>query len=238
MNEERHEYWGPTPESDEHVFGSDELRSRFYLLGGLNLACLLALVIGVSVLGQRGFTPPVFIGQSHGLFFSGKNDRVNSIDWEADMRQQFIDTAEVLFLRTEKGALPDLKNFVEQSVLDQVEKGYRNGSEKLKPGFAQTFTVLEARNAPSPGKPIIRQHMTGVLSSRGLDGSQSSTIYLQCDFAPRGSNPDNVTGWKLTSITRIREDEYFSEEREKERIRRLGLEEDGPTITPTPSPKK
>lgn len=234
MSEERHEYWAPREDPDDHVFGSDEMRSKFYVMGGLNVACLIALLIGVGVLTNRGFTPPPFIGQSHGLFFVGEGAPISTIDWDADMQQQFNDTIEVLFLRTEKGALPDLANFVEASVLDQIEDGYTSGQVSTGPGFAQTFTLLESRNAPSPGRPVLRRHMTGILSSRSIDGSQNSTIYLQCDFAPREASADNPTGWKLSAITRLREDEFFSEERERERIKRLGLDSE---TAKTPSKK-
>lgn len=239
MSEENHHFWAPESESEEHVFGSDELRNKFLILGGLNIACLIALCVGVSLLGVRGFTPPYFLGYSQNLFFAGKAAPISTINWDEDMRQQFVDTVEVLFLRTEKGALPALSKFVEQSVLDQVEKGYRGETQRLKPGFAQTFTVVESRQAPSPRAPVRRWHMMGLLSSRGLDGSQNSTLYFQCDFAPRGSNDENATGWKLVSITRLREDEYFSEERERDRIRRLGLEnaDDSKPTTPISSGK-
>ena len=71
MSQERHEYWDHTVEPDEHVFGSDELRKRFFLIGGLSIASFIALAVGVAVLGIRGFAPPVFVGHSHGLFFVG-----------------------------------------------------------------------------------------------------------------------------------------------------------------------
>ena len=237
MSEERHEFWAPIVESDEHVFGSDELRSRFFIIAGLTITCLIALVVGLGVLAQRGMAPPMFVGYSHGLFFTGKNEPVSAIDFDADLRQQFADTVEVLFLRTEKGTLPALDKFVDKAVLDQMEAGYKQDQVRIKPGFAQTFTILEHRNAPSPGAPVRRSHMMGVLSSRGLDGSQSSTIYLQCDFAPKEGSAENSTGWRLTAISRLREDQFFSEERERERIRLLGLDApDRPA--PPPSPNK
>lgn len=222
MNDERHKFWSPSVESEEFVFGSDALRHRFLVFSAITLALLVGLIVGLGKLTVRAFAPPPVIGHSHGLFFVSEPTSIGSINWDEDLQQQFSDITEVFFLRTEKGQVPVLSEFVDQQVLDEGATPYRN---LLDAGtkFAQTYKVLEARPVTAGGG-IRRWHYAGLLSSRGIDGNQNSTLYVECDFAPSTPTKNNSIGWRLVRIARLREDEYFSEERERERIRRLGLE--------------
>lgn len=223
MKPEKHAFWSNETESDEHVFGSDELRFRFLVVASINAVCLLAVIIGTCLMVVRGMTPPTILGYSHGLFFVSSPAPISSINWDTDLQQQFEDTVEVLFLRTEKGALPEINDFVVDGIMEQIDRTYRSVDQAKQSGFAQTLKIIEARVAPTSTPMTRRLHVMGILSSRAIEGSQSSTIYLQCDFTPGKDTDVNPTGWRLSGIEAIRDDQFFTEELERDRIRRLGL---------------
>ncbi len=219
-----HEYWDRSVESDEHLFGAQELKSRFYVLGGIAMACLAALFAGIIVLVQRAWVVPEIVAHVNGLFVAGtaKPFLIQNIDWKRDCKQQFEDTLEVFFLRTEKGPLPELSDFVMPGMVEELTRALPAPDGKTTP-FVQTFKVLESRFPPAPAG-IFRIHCQGVLASRGLKGDQSSNIFVEADFQPGSPSNLNTIGLKLASIKRLNEDEYFSEERERERLHRMRLD--------------
>jgi hypothetical protein len=220
-DETAHPRWSRV-EADEGFFvDEDALRRSFYLIlsAGCGLFCLLAA--GLWRLQAAALAPPVFIGIAHGLVFSGRPEGLSAV-LDGDFDQQLSDTVEVLFSRTEKGLPPEIGQFCTPGVVAAVDQAYRGSGGKYPAGYVQTLAILEAKPVEAPAG-CRRTYYRGLLSSRSLAASQSSPIYLDCTFAPRGATPLNAAGWRLIRVGALSRDDFYRAERERAARRLLGL---------------
>src|SRR5580692_864315 len=82
--------WSRTTESDDFFIDEDRLRFRFYLLAGGGLGLLATLAAGLAQLRREASAPPIFVGISHGLIFSGTPEPLESVR-DSDFDRQLAD---------------------------------------------------------------------------------------------------------------------------------------------------
>lgn len=206
----------------------DRLRRVFWFLLAAGAVLFVAIGLGLWRLGQAALAPPVIVGISHGLIFSGAPQGLASVH-ESDFDLELSDTVEVLFSRTEKGLPPAIREFCSPDVVTQVDQAYREGALKFPAGYVQTMTVLESRVAESR---MGRRRMLyrGLLSSRSISNAQTSPIYLACTFIIGSPTPLNAVGWRLVHVDAISRDDFYRTERDAEIRKALNL----PSAPPEP----
>jgi hypothetical protein len=216
--------WHRTIESSDFFIDEDRLRLWFYLLMAAGIVLLSALAAGLWQLQRAALAPPVFVGISHGLIFTGKPEGLASVT-ESDFDRQLADTVQILFTRTEKGLPPEISEFCASDVRSEVDRAYREAAAKYPAGYAQTFALLEARTIASR-QGFRRVYYRGLLSSRSVGAAQTSPIYLDCTFIIRTPSAINPTGWRLTRADALSRDDYYREESERSVRRTLELPAD------------
>ena len=195
-------------------------------MAGAGIGLLAVLAAGLWRLNRTALAPPVLVGISHGLIFSGTPQPVSSVH-ESDFDQQLVDSVEVLFSRTEKGLPPEIRDFCTPEVVTQVNQAYRENALKYPAGYVQTLAVLEARTVKAQmGYRQVRYR--GLLSSRSVSAAQTSPIYLDCTFVIRSPTPLNAVGWRLVRVDAIAREAFYQPEREREIQKALAL----PPVTP------
>jgi hypothetical protein len=218
--------WSRCVESEDFFIDEDRLRLRFHFLVAGGLGLVAALAAGLAVLRRAAETPPVFVGISHGLIFSGAPESIASVR-DSDFDRQLSDTVEVLFTRTEKGAPPALADFCAPELAAAVDRAYREAAAKFPAGYEQTLALAETRTIASrPGYRHVR--CRGLLSSRSVAAAQTSPIYLDCVFAIGAPTPRNATGWRLLRAGAIGRDDFYRPERERAERRALELPVNSP----------
>lgn len=213
--------WERREESAEFFIDEDRLRRIFYFLVAGGIVLLLALAAGLWRLSRAAFTPPKFVGISHGLIFSGQPQSLVSVR-EGDFDQQLKDTVEGLFSRTEKGLPPAIGDFCAPEVVKQIDQAYRDQALKFPAGYVQTMTVLESRVIESR-TGFRRMRYAGRLSSRSASAAQTSMIFLDCTFVIRAPAPLNTVGWRLTRVDAMPREAFYAFDREQEVRRTLEL---------------
>lgn len=223
-----HLRWSRSEESAEFFVDEDKLRRIFYFLAAGGVILLALLVAGLWRLGRAAFTPPTFVGISHGLIFSGAPQPLASVR-ERDFDRQLADTIEVLFSRTEKGLPPAIAEFCAADVVRQIDQAYRDQALKYPAGYVQTMTVLESRVLETR-QGFRRMRYAGRLSSRSASAAQTSTVFLDCTFVIGPRTPLNAAGWRLTRVDALARDAFYQSEHEQQVRRALDLP---PTATST-----
>ena len=218
--------WERTEESADFFIDEDQLRRIFYFLLASGIVLLVALASGLWRLSHAAFTPPRFVGISHGQIFTGQPQSLATVR-DSDFDQQLSDTVEVLFSRTEKGLPPAIHEFCATEVVKQIDQAYQDQPVKYPAGYVQTMTVLESRVVESrSGFRHVRY--AGRLSSRSASAAQTSTIFLDCTFVIRNPTPLNTAGWRLIRVDAMSREAFYEPDREKQVRRTLNL-------PPTPS---
>jgi hypothetical protein len=216
-----HHRWARTVESDAFFIDEDRLRSRFRALAAGGAFLVAALAAGLWRIEREALSPPVFVGISQGLVFSGRPGGLEGVR-DGDFDGQLADTVEVLLGRTERGLPPEIADFCDPGVVAAVAQAYGGSASRYPAGYAQTFAVLEARTLASrPG--LRRTAYRGLLSSRSVSAAQTSPIYLDCTFVIGATTRLNATGWRLVRADAISRDDFYRDETEKARRLRLEL---------------
>ncbi len=216
-----HPRWSRTEESTDFFIDEDGLRRWFYFLLAGAVALLGTLAAGLWELRRAALTPPVFVGISHGLVFSGPPEGIAQVR-DADFDVQLADTVEVLFSRTERGLPPQIRDFCAPETVTAVEQAYHDSGRKYPAGYVQSLALLESRAVETrPGRRRILYR--GLLSSRSVAAAQTSPIYLECTFVMRAPTALNVAGWRLVQAEALSRDDFYRAEREAEARAALGL---------------
>ncbi len=216
-----HFRWERTEESADFFIDEDRLRRIFYFLIAAGVVLVVALVGGMWRLSRAAFSPPKFVGISHGLIFSGTPRSLASVR-DGDFDQQLKDTIEVLFSRTEKGLPPAIADFCAPEVVKQIDQAYRDQANKFPAGYVQTMTVFESRVVESR-TGFRRVRYAARLSSRSASAAQTSPIFLDCTFVIRAPTPLNTVGWRLTRVDAMPREAFYASDREQEVRRTLAL---------------
>ncbi len=228
--------WARTEESADFFIDEDQLRRIFYFLLASGIVLLVTLAAGLWRLGRAAFTPPRFVGISHGQIFTGQPQPLASVH-ESDFDQQLTDTIEVLFSRTEKGLPPAIQEFCAPEVVKQIDQAYQDQAAKFPAGYVQTMTVLESRVVERrTGFRHVRY--AGRLSSRSASAAQTSTIFLDCTFTIRTPAPLNTAGWRLIRVDALSREAFYAPDREQEVRRTLNLPPAKPNTTNAPGDSK
>jgi hypothetical protein len=216
-----HPLWSRTRESDAFFIDEDRLRGCFHLLLLAGSGLLLLLAAGLWKLQVSALEPPLFVGISDGLIFSGRPGTPADVR-EADFDRQLSDTVEVLLGRTEKGLPPEIADFCAPEVIAEVNRAYEDTGKRYPAGFVQSLAVIEAKAiATRPGHR--EEYYRGLLSSRSAASSQTSPVYLDCVFEVRGRTPLNATGWQLVGIYALAREDFYRAERESSARKALDL---------------
>jgi hypothetical protein len=216
-----HPRWSRAEESEEFFMDEGRLGQWFGVLLATGMVLLGLLAGGLWRLQRAALTPPVVIGISHGLVFSGRPEGTASVR-DSDFDQQLADAVEVLFSRTERGLPPAIVDFCDPEAVAAVDQAYRDAGSKYPAGYAQTLALLESKVVEnSPGRRRVRYR--GLLSSRSVAAAETSPIYLDCRFVMRGATPTNVAGWRLTEVDALSRDDYYQAERERAARQTLNL---------------
>ncbi len=213
--------WSRTRESAAFFLDEDALLRSFCLIAASGVCLLAALAWGLWRLRSAALEPPVFVGISHGLLFSGRPEPVASVR-DDDFDRQLIDTVEVLFTRTERGLPPEIAQFCSPDVVAAVEQAYAGSGGKYPAGYVQTLALIESRTVAS--RPGYRKvDYRGLLSSRSVAAGQASPVYLECTFVIGRPTALNAVGWRLIRLEALGRGDYYREEREEGVRRRLKL---------------
>lgn len=208
-----HPRWSRTEESTDFFVDEEGLRRWFHVLLAVALALLALLGGGLWHLRRAALAPPVVVGISHGLVFSGPPESVAQVR-DSDFDLQLADTVEVLFSRTERGLPPQIHDFCAPETVAAVEQAYQDAASKYPAGYVQSLALLESKAAETrPGRRRILYR--GLLSSRSVDAAQTSPIYLECQFVMGTPTALNVAGWRLVQAEALSRDDFYRAEREQ-----------------------
>ena len=213
-------YWERVPGSEEYFDRADMLRSRFKVLAAIVLICVVLTPVLCVGIARRAQAPNPVVVLADGRFFSGPLI-VGQHTGDAEVRTQMLDTVEFVLTRTEKGALPSLKEYVGPGVTEFVD-GLFKSSTKMKSGYTQNYSITSSKVlSSSPGYIVLG--VRGLLSSRTLDGYQLSELYFAAGFAPGKKTAANALGWRLIKLSPDPEGAlFYHDEADQERAERLG----------------
>lgn len=232
--------WEPRTESDD--FLSLEFAAKSWAKYGLPTVIVLSLLAVVSAFKLVSLAThlPKLQGFAGGSLYKGEIQRQSDLTYE-DFYPQFRDTTKYLFYRTEKGILPEIKDFVAADIFSGASRDYTNIKQRYPGGFVQTLQITDERHITSNETPMFRQvNYACILASRSVTGSQTSVIYLAAGFQLQEPSGINASGWRMINIMKIRADQFYAEERAAEERKRLGLtnspDKQNQPAQPSPSP--
>jgi hypothetical protein len=216
-----------TPRDSGYVGDEDYLTAAdFQKARAVRLVVVLLAVIllnaeeTIRLVSHAKVNPPV-VGFADNYFFRPQLGALEPKN--EDYLPQFRDTVETLFRRTEKGSLPELEEFLGAGVRDYVDAHYTQMKDRYPAGFLQSFQVLEERSFGMSIKTGAILGYRGIWTVRSADGMATKAIFVKAVFSLSAASALNATGWRLTSVEPMTEDEFYAQERAAEHAQRMGL---------------
>lgn len=211
-------YWiNPSPDTAEWL-ESDRLKRSFYLLVAGHLVLWIFALVGMVFLYiQAQKMSPIEAYTSTGEPAWGQPMAMGSAD-TVEQREAFLTAhlrslTEHLFMRTEKGVIPELAYYTDPTLLGILNRDF-SFVGKEKGGYSQTFAVDKFELIfQRPTRRVYR--VKGLLSSHSLDKSSNTPVYLLIAMDKRSSTPANSTGWVAWVVKTISEKEFYAPETAK-----------------------
>ena len=216
-------YWSRERGSEDFFDKADVLRARFYRLACIVVGMIIVMpFLAIWVVKNARSPNPVQVF-ADGRVFSGPLTDIITISDETIL-SQMRDTVEVLQMRTEKGGVKGLEDFVGEGVLEHINKDYAL-STKMDSGFSQSFSITNTRVLVSSPTWVVLG-IRGLMSSRTINGYQPSELFWIAGFTQGKKMDRNALGWRLSRLVPDPEGEmFFNEELSKQRAARMGVEE-------------
>lgn len=209
-------YWINEPADQNEWLESERIKKNFYALVGSHiLLWALALVGMVAMLVQAQKAPPILAFTAKGEAASGTPISLDSPK-AGKMMEEFLDhhiqdVTEHMFMRTEKGSLPALSNFVNADALAKFERAFSFTNSSTS-GYIQTLSFEEFTPIRSGSRRRIYQGK-GVLSNHSLKGSANTPLYLVVVADKKAPSYENPHGWLVSIVISVTADDYTTAER-------------------------
>ncbi len=207
---------------EDYLSRADFQRSRAVPYGVALIVSSVVIVLAGVRLAYLALVPPPMIGKANGYVFTSEVRVAEGT--VADYVTQFRETVETSFRRTERGSVPMLDDFTAPGVRNFIDSQFTQMPGKYPAGFLQTFLSQDDRVNSISLTDGAQVDYRGIWTVRTTDGTNNSIVYLRATFMLGDHTKFNATGWRLTKLQPLREDEYYAPEREAERLQRLGLE--------------
>jgi hypothetical protein len=209
--------------SDDYLSKADFQRRRAKFVAALLVITLAVNCAAAIRLAIKSHEAPPIIGFASGYFFRPTPQAVNVT--VQSYFPQFRDTVETLFRRTEKGSLPQLDDFLGEGVREMVDGQYTQLREANPTGFVQSYSVLDQRADSMSAVGGAVMLFSGIWTARSTSGMSTQTLFLRATYKLGATTELNATGWRLSKLEPITEDDFFAEERAAQRAARFGVEE-------------
>jgi len=214
-------YWiNPAPDTDEWLH-SDRVKKNFFLLVAGHVALWIVSFIGVIFLfinAQQ--TAPIEAFTASGEPAWGMPISVSTPQAGAK-QEEFLNlhlknVISYLFMRTEKGSLPQLNDYTDNGLMALVDANF-GFTKKVKAGYSQSFYILPGAQdfeilAANASRRIYRVH--GILSSHSLDGSANTPVFLIVAIDHRPATTQNPLGWVISVVISVDSNEFYNKERQ------------------------
>lgn len=212
-------YWiNQQPDTDEFLH-SDRVKRNFILLVLGHIVLWVLSLFGIIYLYSNAqTTAPIEAFTSTGEMNHGQLIPINSAAAQ-EKQEAFLDlhlrnVFSHLFMRTEKGFIPQLRDYTDGLLLATIDANF-NFSGAKKGGYSQTMQIQEFEKiqvSRDNSRRVYRIH--GVLSSHSLEGSSDLPMYLIAAVDRRPSTPQNPLGWVVSIIIEVDSKEYYNKERQ------------------------
>lgn len=210
----------------------DGLRRLFSLAKIVQVVTLVAAaVLARAFMIEANRNPDVILETPDGRAYRGK-PQVFAMTAEL-FKRNASDIMEALFLVTEKGAIPDLEDFVHPYGYQRYRAAYlpimdKQNSAPAVP-YYQEFYITEIRVVEA-GPRHSNTNFRGLLTSRNTGNYSRKEIFIGTQFRREASTSKNPLGWVLYAMVPISREQFFSDEIEK--ISSAALAQDGPPAAP------
>jgi hypothetical protein len=225
-------FWAPTDPGTENTpwLESEPMRRRFVILSVVNVLLVIVGILGsVLLIGRAQSVPNIVAITAEQQAITGVPVPYQITPGLAD--QLTNDIIEGALWRTEKGGLDEVKDYLTPEVQSAIEASYSQSASLFKAGFVQRFHVAEKRLATG-NSSYLAFLVRGYLSSRGLDGMQTTQQYLAISFILGPSSSHNPTGWRMYEMKPITKELFYTtDSEEKARL----LTNENPTTMSGPS---
>lgn len=215
-------YWiNQAPDTDEFLH-SDRVRQNFILLAAGHIVLWILSFCGIVYLYSNAqTTAPIeafsYSGEiNHGKLVSSSTPEAAQ-KREAFLQQHFKNIFSHLFMRTEKGMIPELKYYTDEVLLAIVDANF-NFSDKKKGGYSQTLQISPEEKdfekigeANNGNRRIYRIH--GTMASHSLEGSANFPVYFIAAIDRRKPTEQNPMGWVVSVIISVDAKEFYNRER-------------------------
>jgi hypothetical protein len=194
---------------------SERLKREFYVLLAIHIVLWCLAVTGIVFLySQAQKMSPVEAYTASGTPAWGTPMPLGTAD-TIQKRNEFVgkhlkSVVECLFMRTEKGYVPELKYYTDPGLLVIMNRGFSFAGAQ-KGGYSQTLQINDFEEIlHRPTRRVYRLH--GILSSHSLEASANTPIYLLVAMDQRQGNEYNPTGWVVWAIKAISEKQFYAKE--------------------------
>jgi hypothetical protein len=208
-------YWiNPAPDTAEWL-DSQRLKREFYFLSALHIVLWIAALAGIAcTYTQVQKTSPIEAYTSEGEPAWGKPLPLGNADTleqqETFTQKHLQQVVEYLFMRTEKGGIPELSEYADHTLL-AIFAGNFSFAAHEKGGYFQSFKIEQFN-------PIFRNNqrriyrVKGMLSSHSLEKSSNTPLYLVVAFDKRTPTAYNPSGWVAWVVKAIDDKEFYASE--------------------------
>jgi hypothetical protein len=195
-------YWDKIPQPTSAWMPSQEMH-RFHLkMLVVRAGLLVVIATGVfSLFMEAGRYPSVLIRpHDGGLAYTQPTP---SLPNREAMTKAFGEVIAAAFFRTEKGAVPGLKDYVREGIFTSLPTGsdFHLKDKSYSAGYVQSFRITSVKIVKAEAS-IVGVVATGVFISRNADRSQSDNLTIAAAFEPVPRTEKNPLGWEMSRLTR------------------------------------
>ena len=212
-------YWiNPSADTDEFLH-SDRIKRQFFLLVAGHILLWIGSFAGlVFIYFNAQSAPQIEAFTAGGEPAFGQPQPVGMKD-TVDQQEKFLDlhlrsVFAHLFMRTEKGALPALADYVSADVLAIIDRDF-NFAKTKKGGYSQAFFIQDFEKLLGDiGARRRVYRIRGILSAHSMEGSSNTPVYLLARIDRQAATRANPLGWNVTAVLAVDSKSYYNKERQ------------------------